>query len=177
MPMKKRISALMDGELEVHEMTETLHALRDADADALRTDIAAYQLIGDALRGEPNLGMDVSARVMAAIEHEPAIVLLTSRREVHWQRPALALAASAAGVALVAWLALTPVTGGNAPGLVAGAVPGEDYRPGAVVMASDTDSRLRMQEYLVAHQVYAPGGAIAGGTNPVRTASIAYEGR
>ena len=165
----------MDGELESHEITETLHVLRDTGA--LHTEFAAYQVIGDALRGEPNLDMDVSARVMAAIEREPAVVLLASRRALHWQRPALALAASAAGVALVAWVALTPVAGSDSPGMVAGTVVKGNAVSGEVVAVNDPASRLRMQEYLVAHQVYAPGGAIAGSANPVRAVSITYEGR
>jgi sigma-E factor negative regulatory protein RseA len=175
--MKTRISALMDGELESHEITETLHVLRDTGA--LHTEFAAYQVIGDALRGEPNLDMDVSARVMAAIEREPAVVLLASRRALRWQRPApaLALAASAAGVALVAWVALTPVAGSDSPGMVAGTVAKGNTVSGEVVAVNDPASRLRMQEYLVAHQVYAPGGAIAGSANPVRAVSITYEGR
>lgn len=173
--MKTRISALMDGELESHEITETLHVLRDTGA--LHTELAAYQVIGDALRGEMNLEMDVSARVMAAIEREPAVVLLASRRALHWQRPALALAASAAGVALVTWVALTSVVGSDSPGMVAGTVAKGNSRAGEVVVTNDPASRLRMQEYLVAHQVYAPGGAIAGSANPVRAVSITYEGR
>jgi len=173
--MKTRISALMDGDLESHEIKETLHVLRDTGA--LHTEFAAYQVIGDALRGELNLDMDVSARVMAAIEREPAVVLLASRRALHWQRPALALAASAAGVALVAWVALTPVAGSDSPGMVAGTVAKGNAVSGEVVAVNDPASRLRMQEYLVAHQVYAPGGAIAGSANPVRAVSITYEGR
>lgn len=173
--MKTHISALMDGELEPHEVTETLRGLRDTDA--LHAEFAAYQVIGDALRGEPNLGMDVSARVMAAIEREPAVVLLASRRALHWQRPALALAASAAGVALVAWVALTSVAGSDSSGMVAGTVANGNSVSGEVVALNDPASRLRMQEYLVAHQAYSPGGAIAGGANPVRTVSLAHEGR
>lgn len=165
----------MDGELESHEVAETLHVLRDTGA--LHTELAAYQVIGDALRGELYLEMDVSARVMAAIEREPVVVLLASRRALHWQRPALALAASAAGVALVAWVALTSVAGSDSPGMVAGTVANGNSVSGEVVAAvNDPASRLRMQEYLVAHQVYAPGGALAGSANPVRAVSITYEG-
>lgn len=175
MSMKTRISALMDGELESYEVTETLHALRDSRT--LHAEFAVYQVMGDALRGEPNLEMEVSARVMAAIEREPAVVLLAPRRALHWQRPALALAASAAGVALVAWVALTSMAGGDSPGMAASTVVKENSMPGEVVAVDDPASRLRMEEYLVAHQVYAPGGALAGSANPVRAVSITYEGR
>lgn len=160
-PMKARVSALMDGELEGHETIETLRALRRDDV--LRSDAAAYQLIGDALRGEPDLEIDVSAQVMSTIELEPAVVVLMPRRTMQWQRPVLALAASAAGVAVVAWLALAPTGGADTAANLA------SMKPAVLSAAADPASRLRLQEYLVAHQVYAPGGAITGGANHIRT--------
>jgi len=61
--MKTRISALMDGELEDHEVADTLNALRRDEA--LRADWAAGHLIGAALRREGELAVDVTARVRA----------------------------------------------------------------------------------------------------------------
>lgn len=173
--MKTRLSALMDGELDQHEMQETLRTLHAAAP--LHAEIAAYQLIGDALRGETQLELELSARVMAAIEQEPVVVRLAPRRESRWQRPALALAASVAGVTLVAWLALAPTADRQVPALAAGLASSDQLRPREVTLASDPASRLRMQEYLVAHQVYAPGGAMNGGASHVRTVAMAREGR
>ncbi|PKO83209.1 MAG: hypothetical protein CVU17_09345 [Betaproteobacteria bacterium HGW-Betaproteobacteria-11] len=173
--MKTRLSALMDGELDRHEMLETLRTLHAAAS--LHAEIAAYQLIGDALRDETELDLELSARVMAAIEQEPVVVRLALRRESGWQRPALALAASAAGVTLVAWLALAPTADHQLPALAAGPASSDQLRPREVALASDPVSRQRMQEYLVAHQVYAPVGAMNGGANHVRTVSMAREGR
>jgi sigma-E factor negative regulatory protein RseA len=168
--MKTRISALMDGELEQHEIVETLQALRRSEE--LRTEWRDGQLIGAALRGERQLDLDVVARVMSAIDMEPTVLAPAPRRPATWQRPMLALAASAAGVAVVAWLALAPGDGGLpvANGNLAGA------RQTQVVVAQ-TQSTPRLQEYLVAHQAYAPSGVIGGAARNIRTVAVAGEGR
>ncbi len=166
--MKTRISALMDGELEDHEIVETLRALRRSPE--LRSQWCDCQLIGAALRGEAGLGIDVTARVMAATELEPTVMAPASKRILHWQRPALALAASVAGVALVGWLALAPL-GDGLPDqtLAAGAKQGPS--------PAQAPSTPRLQEYLLAHQAYAPGGAIVSGARNIRTVAASGEGR
>lgn len=164
--MKTRISALMDGELEDHEIAETLRALR-RDGE-LRSQWCDCQLIGAALRGESELDIDVAARVMSALDLEPTVMAPGPRRMPEWQRPVLALAASAAGVAVVAWLALAPA-GDGGPALAAGQAV-------ATVLAQPR-STPRLQEYLLAHQAYAPGGAIVGGARNIRTVAASGEGR
>lgn len=158
----------MDGELEGHEIADTLRAIRRSEE--LRGEWCDCQLIGAALRGERNLDIDVTARVMAALEQEPTVMAPTAARIRAWQRPAMALAASVAGVALVAWLALAPGGDGRTP---AGNVGLAAAKQGPAV--SQTTPRL--QEYLVAHQAYAPGGAMVGGARNIRTVAAAGEGR
>ena len=167
--MKTRISALMDGELEDHEVVETLRALRRSPE--LRSDWCNCQLIGAALRGERGLGIDVTARVMAAIDLEPTVMAPASRRRFEWRRPALALAASVAGVGLVAWLALAPV----GDGMPAGTTGLAGAKRGPVV--AQAPSTPRLQEYLLAHQAYAPGGAVVSGARNIRTVAASGEGR
>jgi sigma-E factor negative regulatory protein RseA len=167
--MKTRISALMDGELEGHETAETLRALRRSEE--LRSQWCDCQLIGAALRGESELGIDVAARVMSALDLEPTVMAPKPRRLLEWQRPALALAASAAGVAVVAWLALTPA-GDGVPTAATGVA---SAKPAPVLAQSRSTPRL--QEYLLAHQAYAPGGAIVGGARNIRTVAASGEGR
>lgn len=167
--MKTRISTLHDGEIEDHEIEHALRALR-RDGE-LRRQWCDCQLIGDALRGERRLGIDVTARVMAAIEQEPTVLVPAPRRLTGWQRPALALAASAAGVALVAWLAVVPGSEGAptaAPALAAG---------GQAPVVATSPSTPRLQEYLVAHQAYAPAGAMVGGARNIRTVAAPGGGR
>ncbi len=76
--MKTRISALMDGELEGHEIADTLGELRRSED--LRSEWCDCQLIGAALRDESKLELDVTARVMAALELEPTVIAPARRR-------------------------------------------------------------------------------------------------
>lgn len=164
--MKMSVSALMDGELEHHEVEATLRALR-SNAE-LRGQWRDGQLIGAALRDEQGLDLDVVAQVMSAIDLEPTVLAPAPRRNMEWQRPALALAASAAGVAVVAWLALVPAKEPVVPaGLAA--------QPAPVVARSQSTPRL--QEYLVAHQAYAPSGAMVGGARNIRTVAASGQSR
>lgn len=167
--MKTRISALMDGELESHEIAETLRALRHSPE--LRSEWCDCQLIGAALRRERGLEIDVTARVMSALEIEPTILAPKPGRANEWRRPALALAASAAGVAVVAWLALSP---GRESSPTLAAVPVAGVRVATTVQSQSTP---RLQEYLVAHQAYSPSGAMVGGARNIRTVSVSGEGR
>ncbi|MCK9389393.1 MAG: sigma-E factor negative regulatory protein [Sulfuritalea sp.] len=171
--MKTRISALMDGELEDHEISETLRALKRSPE--LRNEWCDCQLIGAALRGERGLDIDVAARVMSAIDLESTVLAPQPRRVIAWQRPALALAASAAGIAVVAWLVLAP--GGTE--MPTGSAGLAGAKQGAVVasVVANSQSTPRLQEYLVAHQAYAPGGAMVGGARNIRTVAASGEGR
>ena len=171
--MKTRISALMDGELEQHELAETLQSLRRSDD--LRREWRDGHLIGAALRGERRLDLDVTTRVMSALDTEPTVMAPASRRASAWQRPLLALAASAAGVAVVAWLALAPDGSGLPAGPPAATGGLAAARPGPVV--AQTQSTPRLQEYLVAHQAYAPGGVIGGAARNIRTVAASGDGR
>jgi len=173
--MKTRISALMDGELEGHEIAETLRALR-RDGE-LRSQWCDCQVIGAALRGESGLDVDVAARVMSALDLEPTVMAPAPRRKLEWQRPALALAASAAGVAVVAWLALAP-SGDGSPAVATGPVvaTGPASAKPEMVLAQSL-STPRLQEYLLAHQAYSPGGVIVGGARNIRTVAASGEGR
>lgn len=165
--MKTRISALMDGELEDHEVADTLRALRCGEA--LRTQWCDCHLIGAALRGERGLDIDISSRVMSAIDLEPTVMAPAPKHAARWQRPALALAASVAGVAVVGWLALAP-GGDGAPAATSGLAAAK--RGPVVALATP-----RLQEYLLAHQAYAPAGDMVGGARNIRTVAASGEGR
>lgn len=179
--MKIQISALMDSELDAHEARDALRTLaRDAD---WRRDWHCYHLIGDALRQEPDLMVDVAARVASALAVEPTVLapVHASRNRGGWQRPLMAIAATAAGVAVVAWVALVPVTDSGHPTTIASAKP--PTMAANVAMAANTspaadDQSAYLQEYLVAHQAYAPSGSLIGGSNHIRTvtASVVTSG-
>lgn len=176
--MKTRISALMDGELGGHEAEEALHSLR-RDAE-LRTQWHEFHLIGAALRGEPELDIDIAAQVMAALEAEPTVLAPAIKPKTRQLRPLMALAASAAGVAFVAWVALgtppnsagDPVRGGALPQQLA--APIERIQPVAVSAPNDS---IKLQDYLLAHHAHAPMAAVANGARYVRVVSVEREGR
>jgi hypothetical protein len=68
-------------------------------------------------------------------------------------------------------LALTP--GGDATQNVATMTAGAGRKPAL----AQSQSTPRLQEYLLAHQAYAPGGAMVGGARNIRTVAASGEGR
>jgi len=108
--MKDRISALMDGELQAHELQEPLSALRE-EGDARET-WRTYHLISDALRGGATLLADCAPRVAQRLAQEPALVAplpsaVRPSERARWFVPSalaasVAVAASPAGVCGIA---------------------------------------------------------------------------
>lgn len=166
--MNTRVSALLDGELEAHELPQLFEQI--GGNESLRQEWRTYRLIGDAIRGEGKLDVDLSGRVMAALLSEPTILAPARVRMASPSgagRRMMAMAASVAGVGVVGWMAMSmpgsaPLPVDQAP--VAAAAPAAVAKP---VVAQAPNSRMR--EYLVAHQTYAPAGQMQGGTRYIRT--------
>ncbi|MDI6747728.1 MAG: sigma-E factor negative regulatory protein [Rhodocyclaceae bacterium] len=98
------LSALLDGELEPHEVRSTLKAaVREPE---LRENWRAYVLIGDQLRQESTGTRDLTACVMAKVHAEPVVLAPRKLQPIGRSHPGLALAASVAGVAVAGWLAM-----------------------------------------------------------------------
>lgn len=167
--MKSNLSAFLDDELDGSQQATVLSAIcRD---EGLRRAWDSYHLIGDALRHAPALDRRLASRVMQSLDHEPALAAPRTRRGEHRLRAAMALAATAAGVAVVAWIALGMQTSMQSRQVVAQA----QSKPAPVVPAAANN---RLQEYMVAHQTYSPANRILGGTAYVRTVSApAAEGQ
>lgn len=200
--MKTRVSALMDGELEAHETTGAVTTLsRDSEQKNLWH---LYHVLGDAMRNEPDLTIDVTSRVMGALSLEPTVFspLRPQRSAIRWQRPLMALAASAAGIAVVTWVALaplqapigsmlassqalisqpalrlatlpSPVTQAAPPGSPASSLPSSSAAGTAQLQLQES---TRLQEYLVAHRAYE-GGALMSSASHIRTVSVADNSR
>lgn len=181
--MKTKLSGLMDGELAGHEAQVLFEALRH-DKD-LRDRWLEYQLIGDALKGERDLGTELTARVMATVGGEPTVLAprWSSPRHEVWRRNLVALAATIAGVAVVGWLALGT---GQAPQpeTVAQALPAQKVvavatKDSAIVPVSDSaavsaeqpvrQASSDMQEYLIAHEAQSSLLQFRGGAEHIRT--------
>lgn len=157
--MTEKLSALMDGELDEIETTAAFARLRNSED--YRQHWSEYHLIGDALRGSAALQSDMTARVMEALINEPVVLApprLESRQST-FQRT-LALAASVAGITLVAALAWS-----GRPGAVAeiARVPVEAQVPTQLTGAN-------LQAYLVAHQTHAPSAQ--GAAHYIKTVSM-----
>lgn len=156
--MKTELSNLLDDELDADRYRPLLAAMRQ-DA-TLRATLSDYVLIGDVLRGTSDLATDLTASVMTRLEGEPTVLAPPARRSAGVLRDIAAVAASLTGIAVVAWLALAPPAEPTAlPALAQAKKP-------AVVATSE-----RMQEYLMAHQAYAPSSRIQGGASYIRTIS------
>lgn len=162
--MKKNISALVDGELDARELRELCISMRHDEA--LRRACSTYVLIGDALRGEPHLATEISGAVLDRLADEPVVlaphrVAGPWRGRGEWRRPMLALAATLAGVALVAWVGLPSQSIQQALQLT---------QQGHKVTVSPSDAH--MQEYLIAHQIHSGGIYLSGETQRIRTVSL-----
>lgn len=155
--MNETLSAWMDSELSEQQAGALLPQLkRDAQ---LRRDWDCYHLIGDALRGVD--GPDLGARIRARLDAEPTVLAPQRRSKPekrHWA--ALSVAASAAAVAFVGWMAL-PGTHTDAVQLAV--VPAPAVRPAAVPAGDGA------KDYLLAHQRYSPSSAMQGVAPYVRT--------
>lgn len=167
--MKHKISALMDGELDAHELHEPLSAL-DEEGEARET-WRTYHLISDALRGGAMLAANCAPRVARRLAQEPTLLgplpaAVRSPERSRWFVPS-ALAASVAAVALVGWVALAPVQGpAPAPAPIAQAPQAERSRaPARLPVTSAT------QDYLIAHQAFSPRNSLQGMAPYVRSVS------
>jgi sigma-E factor negative regulatory protein RseA len=176
----ERLSALMDGELDEHEIAGELARIgKDPDRQACWT---TYHLIGDALRGQGVLADEFTERVRVRLENEPTVLAPMRRPHRTARRIALPLAASLCGAAVVAWLALSnnPMVSpdaNQAPRSLAEATPQivePALRMTDVVDAPDSDP---MSEYLMAHQQFSPSTAMQGVVPYVRTVAASDSAR
>ncbi len=157
----ERLSALVDGELDVRE-TRVLVARLAADG-ALRARWERYHLIGEALRGrlprgalDPGLPARVRARLPARAPAAPAPAGPAAGRR--WLTAGLALAASVAAVAVIA-LRGGPAPERRAPEVAsvaveaAGTTRWEHVRPAV---------ERRLNGYLVSHNENARAAVFQG---------------
>ncbi|OWY40628.1 anti-sigma 24 factor [Xenophilus sp. AP218F] len=151
--MKETISAMMDGELSDRDATRALAAIAgDKDLDEAWE---RYHLIGDAMRANRAVSVDVRKQVAERLAAEPTV--LAPRRWVRPQRAraagAVALAASVSFAAVVGWQQLSHRNAN--PSLVAD--------KGVPVMVQQAAQPLpeRDDPYLLAHQeITADQGAM-----------------
>jgi sigma-E factor negative regulatory protein RseA len=168
----EKISQLMDGELEGRECDLELKRLK-ADG-ALTQSWAAYHLIGDVLRHEACINVDLARRVHERLEKEPTVIAPHTRFAARVVRYTLPMAATVAGIAVVGWLALsfrpeiesTGIMTAKAPQAVVQAPP-----PKPVVERTVLSANGQMNDYLLAHQEFSPSSDLQGLAPYIRTVS------
>ena len=119
--MTKELSALLDGELEPHEVQRLWSDFKANEH--LHTLWAEYHLIGTAIRDEGPVAVDVTSKVMHALAEEP--VVLAPRPALHhgWRSSALALAAGVGAARSFAGTSEHGSPGEYAPGVGGGTSP------------------------------------------------------
>lgn len=166
--MKENLSALIDDELDDRLAQQVLDRLH-ADGD-LRNEFALQVAVGDALRGDIDLGARFTASVMSRLEEEPTVLAPVTRKpSTAPQRIWMSAAAAVTGVALVSWLGLDVLSESGPVQMASTAVPmAATYIPPSQsqpllqprVEIARNDAPLRA--YLVAHHGYSPTGSMQG---------------
>lgn len=169
----ERLSALMDGELEVREAQRELGALK-MNLEA-RENWDTYHLIGDVLRGDALRLGRLQSQFAKRLAAEPTVLAPrlrpASRKLVTY---ALSAAASVTAAAMVAWVALTTNDVGTAQQMAAVQQPSQ----ASVAVITPQQAPIvsvpvqgEMNEYLLAHQGFSPSTAIQGVTPYIRSVS------
>ncbi len=180
--MKANVSALIDGELDEPSQAAVLDALcRDRD---LRRQWEIYCAIGDCMRGAHCLSPGFTHEVMDRLAVEPTVVAPVARRRRALRPFLVPVAASVAGVALVAWVALrslpaeqpredlatTPLAAGALPPSASAALPVQAVASQTPV-AEEGPPPAAGLAYLLAHQGYSPSRGLQGVTQYLRVVS------
>jgi sigma-E factor negative regulatory protein RseA len=166
-----RLSALMDGELDDREAQNTMARLRSDVAFRARWD--EFHLVRDALHGEPILSAGFGERLSKRLAEEPTV--LAPRRLLPRTRRALTYALSAAASVAAAALVLSvamPQFGPDAQTQTASlkpVSPTATVEPAAMPPSVPYDGR--MNELLLAHEVFSPSTALQGLAPYMRTVS------
>lgn len=163
----EKISAFVDGEIDAAEARGQIGRLKESAE--LRAAWETYHLIGDTLRGERQVIMPRSftESVRARLATEPTVLAPRSGRILRSTvgRFALPVAASACGMALVAWLAL--FNNPFAPGRENVAKAPAPVHATATQLAADR----QFNEYLWAHRQVSSSTPVPSVPEYVQTVS------
>lgn len=157
-----KISALIDGELDEHQVEQVFSHIKQQDL--LRECWDTFHLIGDTLRGDCRLSPHFGRRIVERLALEPTVLAPHRSIAKRVTTYALSAAASLSAVALVAWVAFSsnPL---NAPQEIAKA------QIHATPQLASIPSQGNMNEYLLAHQEFSPSTAIQGVVPYIRSVS------
>ncbi len=106
--MKNKISALMDGELDNVDITDTIAQIKKTED--LRNEWATYHLIGDTLRQSVAAPIDIASQVSKRLAVEPTVLAPHVPTEHKGKVFAFSVAASmVTAVAAVVWMSVQTV--------------------------------------------------------------------
>lgn len=161
----EKVSALIDGELDEHELEQQLSLLKQKDGAQESWEV--FHLIGDTMRGDSRISPDFSRRIAERLALEPTVLAPPRRAVRHVARYAMSIAASLAAVSVVAWVAFSnnPI---NAPQVPVAA----QLAATALAQLPNSNSQGRMNEYLLAHQGFSPSTAMQGVVPYIRSVSV-----
>jgi sigma-E factor negative regulatory protein RseA len=133
--VKEQISALMDDDLDLENAEHVFKSIKSGGLSA--ESWSTYHLIGDVMRGNPQLSHDFTSKVMSEIASEP-VLLHPKVTSLKVKTPAVwSVAASVAAMMVVGFMALQNQA--------------QDVGLAPVEMAKN-----QPDEYLLAHQSMAP---------------------
>lgn len=172
----QKISAFMDGETSRMEAEQTLSHLKQSEG--CYETWTTFHLIGDVMRGSPELGDDFTARFRMRMEQEPTLLAprLIWRKSMNFT---LSAAASLAAISIVLALVLTdnPLTPriqiADAP---KAEVTADNTQTTAKPRPTTAANQGKINEYLMAHQEFSPSTALQGVAPYVRTVSATHDG-
>jgi sigma-E factor negative regulatory protein RseA len=159
--MTQHISTLMDGELDTHASEQAIQVCGSPEG---KQAWATYHLIGESMRREGCRDFDISARVMAVIADEPAIIARPKPKPRPMQsfgRIALAAAASVATIGVVGWIGTQGVPGTSSPAVAQNSgvtmqanVPVElaKHQEPAKLQVEPAYAAIEVNDYLAAHR-------------------------
>ena len=171
----EKISELMDGELDSEEAS--IYLKRMKEDSTLREIWDVYHRVGDALRQESALSGRIARGVSARLQDEPTVLApRVSRVPKRVMRYAMSAAASVAGVAVVAWIALgggtmTPqqIAKNAAPGAQVAATAPDTTQAQATSLAAQDPAEV--EDLLLAHQTVSSFPTMHGSLPYVRAVS------
>lgn len=168
--MSEKLSSWIDGELDTQEAEAMLAS--EVKKRAFRNSCKAYWAIGDSLREEPELSVDFTDRVMAALEDEPTVFSPASIRATEPVRKAsttwLSLAAAVSGVMVVGFV-VSSFQKNEADSQSLGSIAStESYgvetdSPVKPAVAQSNSDLSGDRAYVVAHRPYSGVGGVTPG--------------
>jgi negative regulator of sigma E activity len=153
--MKQQLSVCMDNELDMDANQHLLTAT--SNTHELKQCWREYHLIGDVLRGDAHIHIDIKHKVMERLASEPVTFApsRTSRRmqELASNRYMTSMAASVVAVGFVAWMVWQSQAVSNQSNPAVTSVA-QVTAPQNVMTAESFD------HYLLAHHEYASGNTL-----------------